>query len=296
MTTTATKRRRLPWYARWALILMSLYVIYCGLMFFFQDKFVYRAGFAGQASDRLPTEMTERIELATDEGHTVAWFVPAPDLGSGVEIGGAHPARPLAVFFHGNSELIDHQQRIIDLYHGLGVSVLMVEYRGYGHSDGTPSEKHILADTLAVLEGALEREDVDADRLVLHGRSLGGGFATAIALDTEPAALVVESTFKSLASMATRYGVPPLLITSRLRSEETFQVLDLPILILHGRADKVVPVAHAHALDTAGKDTTLVLFEANHNTLPPPGSVGRYEQAVRLHLEEAGVIEKKLSP
>ncbi|MEM9345685.1 MAG: alpha/beta hydrolase [Planctomycetota bacterium] len=278
----------------WLLVLLSLYVIYCGLMFFFQNKFVFRADFAGQASDRLPTEMTERIELPTDEGNTVAWFIPAPGSGDGVDgdDAGTNPARPLAVFFHGNSELIDHQQRIIDLYHGMGVSVLMVEYRGYGHSDGTPSEEHILADTLAVLEGVLERDDVDADRLVLHGRSLGGGFATALALETGPAALVVESTFKSVASMATRYGVPSLLITSQLRPEETFPELDLPILILHGQADKVVPVSHGHKLEAVAKDATLVLFDAGHNDLPNGLEIGKYRSEVYDHLVRAGVFSK----
>lgn len=267
----------------WLIILLSLYVVYCGLLYFFQGKLLFPARFAGPAGDTLPTAETERLLLGTDEGDTIAWFVPAPGSSD------ASPA-PLAVFFHGNAELIDQQRPIIDLYHDLGVSVLMVEYRGYGHSGGTPSEKHIVADTLAVLEGVLERDDVDAEKLVLHGRSIGGGLATQVALRTDPRALIVESTFKSIAGMSWRYGVPPFLVTNPLRSDRAFEQLDIPILIMHGQDDQIVPVAQAKALDAIAKQPTLVVFDADHNTLPTPGQAALYAESVREHLTDAGVL------
>lgn len=278
----------------WLIILLSLYVVYCGLLFFFQTKLMFPVDFAGPAGSGLPTGQTERIELPTDEGQTVAWFVPVPGIGTGNGNGNtAKEKRPLAVFFHGNAELIDHQRASIDLYHGLGISVLMVEYRGYGHSDGTPSQKHIVADTLAVLEDVLERDDVDADNLILHGRSVGGGLAAQVALQTEPRALIVESTFKSVSGMAWRYGAPPFLVRNPLRSDQAFKQLDIPILIMHGRRDEIVPASDAEALDEAGKQTTLVLFDADHNTLPTPQETGLYEQSIRDHLEAAGVIRAR---
>ena len=192
------------WHKRimtWLILLLSLYVVYCGLLFFFQTKLIFPASMAGQAAQTLPTRDTQVIPFPTDEGTTTAWLVPAA--------AGDTPA-PLAMFFHGNAELIDHQRAIIDLYHGMGVHVLMVEYRGYGHSEGTPSQQHIVADSVAVLDQVLKRKDVDADKLVLHGRSIGGGLAAQVALQTEPKALIVENTFTSVSGMAIRYGVPPL--------------------------------------------------------------------------------------
>lgn len=277
-----TKKRIMTWLG----ILFGLYVVYCGLLFFFQTRLIFPTGFAGEPGQSLPTTEggpVEQLELETDEGTTASWFLPAP--GADAE----SPA-PLAVFFHGNAELIDQQQAIIRLYHGLGVSVFMAEYRGYGHSDGTPSQDHIVADTIALLRPLLERPEVDAGRVVYHGRSIGGGLAAQAALEIEPAALIVESTFKSLSGMAWRYGVPPWLVTSPLRTDKAFKQLDLPILIMHGKADMIVPSGHAQDLEAAAKDATLLMFHADHNTLPSPAEAAKYQSAIREHLEAAGVI------
>lgn len=268
----------------WLIVPIALYVIYCGAVFIFQDVLIFPASLAGQPGDAMPTPLTERIELATDQGTTVAWLVPVPG-------NRAEKSSPLVVFFHGNAELIDQQQAIIDLYHSLDVSVLLVEYRGYGHSEGTPSEKHIVADAVAIVERVLERDSVKADALVLHGRSIGGGFAAQVALRTEPSALVVESTFKSISGMTWRFGVPPFLAKSPLRSDKAFEQLDLPILIMHGKHDEIVSVDHAKQLDQIAKQSTLVLFDATHNTLPEPADAQAYADAVRGHLVDAGVID-----
>lgn len=269
----------------WLIILLSLYVIYCGLLFFFQTKLIFPADYAGQTNRGLPTAQTERVLLETDQGETVAWFVPAPSL-----VNDPESARPLVVFFHGNAELIDHQERTLQLYRTLDISVLMVEYRGYGHSAGTPSEKHIVADTVAVLDEVLKRNDVAADHLVFHGRSIGGGLAAQVARKTEPSAIIVESTFASISGMSWRYGFPPFLVTNPLRTEDAFEQLDLPILIMHGKDDQIVPPQHAQVLAQAGKQTTLLLFEANHNTLPSGSETAKYEDAIEQHLRDAGLL------
>lgn len=269
----------------WLIILFSLYVVYCGLLFFFQTRFIFPASMAGQPGQALPTADTDVIELSTDEGTTVAWFIPA--LGSD---SAASEPRPLAMFFHGNAELIDYQHAIIDLYHGMGIHVLMVEYRGYGHSDGTPTQSHIVADSLAVLEQVLARDEVDAGKFVLHGRSIGGGLAAQVALELSPTALVVESTGTSVAGMAMQFGVPPFLVRSPLNTRDAFSQLDLPILIMHGQDDEIFPVPHAHRLDEAAKQSTLVLFDASHNTLPSSSEAGLYEQSVAELLRSTGVL------
>ena len=194
------------------------------------------------------------------------------------------------VFFHGNAELIDQQGAIIALYRRLGFHILMVEYRGYGHSAGTPSQSHILADSLAVLEEVIMRKDVDPSKLVLHGRSIGGGLAAQVALQTDPAALIVESTGTSVSGMALKYGAPPFLVRSPLNTRAAFEQLDLPILIMHGKDDEIFPVSHAHRLNDVGKQSTLTLFDASHNTLPSSREVVLYEQSVSELLERAGVV------
>lgn len=267
----------------WLIILLSLYVIYCGLLFLFQAKLVFPASMAGQPGKHLPTLDTVVIELPTDQGTTVAWLIPAAGAS-------ADSPTPLVVFFHGNAELIDHQHAVLDLYRSMGVSVLLIEYRGYGLSDGTPSEAHIVLDSVAVIEQVLARDDVDPGKLILHGRSIGGGLATQVALKTNPAAIIVESTFTSISGMAMRYGVPPFIVTSPLKSEEAFKQLDIPILILHGKHDTIVPVSHGHRLKAAAEDATLVLFESGHNDLPSGAEVGLYRSEVHDHLLRAEIL------
>jgi len=267
----------------WLILLLSLYVIYCGLLYFSQTHLMFPAQFAGRPGGGLPTADTQLIELTTDEGKTTAWYVPAP--GASTET-----PSPLTVFFHGNAELIDHQESILRIYLSRGISVLLVEYRGYGTSDGTPSEKHIVADALAIMKDVLRRAEVDASRLVLHGRSIGGGMAAQVALQVTPRAMIVESTFKNMSGMAWRYGVPPLLVTNPLRSDKAFKQLDLPILIMHGSHDEIVPVEQAYALDRIASDSTLVIFDAGHNDLPGPSEVGVYEQQIEALLTKAGVL------
>ena len=262
-------------------VLVALYVIYCGAVFILQGSLIYPAGFAGEAGDAKPTADTERLELTTDEGTTVAWLVPAP----AVDDDGT---APLVVFLHGNAELIDHQQDIVNLYRGLGAAVLLIEYRGYGHSNGTPVQASIVDDAVAIIERVVARDEIDADRLVLHGRSIGGMLAAQVALRTKPAGLIVESSGRSVAGMSWRYGVPPFLVRSPLRTEQAFGDLDIPILIMHGRNDEIFAISHAEALHAAASDSTLVLFDASHNTLPNGAEIAMYNESVGEHLRRSG--------
>lgn len=126
---------------------------------------MFPVSFAGQPNGATPNE---RLEIDTDEGRTVAWYDPASDAG-------VDAPTPLVVFFHGNAELVDQQQSIINLYRSMGISVFMVEYRGYGDSEGTPSQQSIVSDTVAMLKMMLDRPEIDPERLIFHGRSMGAG-------------------------------------------------------------------------------------------------------------------------
>ena len=269
----------------WLIILIAMYFIYCGIVFFFQGALIFPNTMAGKPSDALPTEDTELIEYSTDEGTTVAWLIPAPD--SEVDDDTTYP---LAVFLHGNAELIDYQQPIMELYRRQGLALLLIEYRGYGHSDGTPSQQHIVDDAVSIIGHVLNRDEIDPARLVLHGRSIGGMLSAQVALQTKPNALIVESCGTSVADMSWRFGIPPFLVTSPLRTEKAFKQLDIPILIMHGKDDEIFPLANAHALDNAAKQSTLVVFDASHNTLPMPNEATLYEQSVNEHLKKAGVL------
>lgn len=223
----------------------------------------------------------ERLWLETDQGPVEAWLLP----GDGVD---ASSPGPLVVFAHGNGELIDDWADVLQPYRALGVSVLLPEYRGYGRSAGSPSEAGIVADFTRWVDRMLARPDVDRERLVFHGRSLGGGVVVQLAARRRPRALILQSTFRSIAVMAQAYGVPRRFVRDTFDSEATLPGLDLPILVMHGRRDRVVPPSHAEALARAARDAQLVWYDADHNDCPPDYAV--WFREIRAHLERAGVL------
>lgn len=311
-TATTRKRRWLPWYARGVLYVLALYVAYCGLLFFYQTKLIFPADLAGVSagSPFLPTG--EVLTLETEQGTSVAWFfpapAPAPGIGSapapgngqavspgGVE--GSEAARPVVVFLHGNAELIDHQRDIVEMYHALGVSVLLPEYRGYGGagasgggSAGSPSQTHLVSDAVAFYDRVVARGDVHADRVVIHGRSIGAGVGAQLAARRPCVAVIVESAGTSVARKAWGYGVPPFIVRSPFDTERVFRTLSVPVLIMHGEHDVIFRYQEARDLLAAAPNAVLVPFDAGHDDLGTGAQRQRYLDAVAGHLATAGVI------
>src|SRR5690606_26574574 len=112
-------------------------------------------------------------------------------------------------------------------------------YRGYGRSDGTPTQDGITRDFIAFYDLIAQRPDVDPIRIVFHGRSLGGGAVAALAQHRTPRAMVLESTFTGVPAMAKRFLVPPFLVRDKFDTMGTLRHYEGPSLILHGEHDEV---------------------------------------------------------
>jgi fermentation-respiration switch protein FrsA (DUF1100 family) len=215
---------------------------------------------------------------------TEAWFLP----GRGVS---ASRPGPVVVFLHGNGERIEDWPGSLAPYRELGVSVLLPEYRGYGRSAGVPTEAGIVDDVVAFVDVVAARADVDPSRVVLHGRSIGGGVACDVARLRRPAALVLSSTFTSIADMAARMWIPRRLVPRSFDNIACVRELDAPVLIVHGDRDGLIPVSHAHALVAAAKDGELVLYAADHNDCPPSRST--FWPDVERFMVRARVLEQR---
>ena len=223
----------------------------------------------------------ERWEIEHEQGVTEAWFMPGE--GANAEFPG-----PAVIFAHGNAELIDHNVDWLALYTDLGVSVLLVEYRGYGRSDGDPSQARLTADFLAGYDRLAERGDIDADRIILHGRSVGGGVACAVATRREPAALILQSTFTSTGAMAARYLYPAFLIRDPFNNAAALVDYHGPVLLFHGTADTIIPIAHSHKLHAIASNSQLLEYEAGHNDFPVDSL--RFRRDIESFLRKQGVI------
>jgi hypothetical protein len=231
---------------------------------------------AVRALDRGP-QRGEQLWLETAEGRVEGWFLPARAAGP----------RPVVIFAHGNAELIDHWPDSLEPYREMGVSVLLPEYRGYGRSAGSPSEQAIADDFAAFYDLVSARADVDATRIVFHGRSIGGGAVCALAARRRPAALLLQSTFTSLADVMRRFGVPRLLVLDKFDNVAALGSLDVPVLVIHGESDALIPPEHARALAAAARQPTLWWFDGGHNDAPAGAA---YWAAVRKLLADASII------
>ncbi len=245
-------------------------VVWCGTLYFFQDRLLFPADIAPDPTPLLYSART--IELTRDIGEgqqAVAWFIPGPSVT-------AESPGPLAVFFHGNAEIIDHQHTTVSISLRLGCSVLLPEFRGYGRSGGSPSEAGIVDDAVHFFDQAIKRPEVDKDRVVIHGRSLGGGPAAQLAAQREPAALILESTFRSAAAMAGEYYAPQFLVKNTFHTDHVLSKLDAPVLIFHGTTDNIIPVEHGRALHDIAADSEYVEYDCQHNDFPGSDSYEDY--------------------
>jgi len=277
------KRGLRHWGVRLLTMLVLIYVGFGAVVGCSQTSIIYPRHMIGAPMpDADIPAFVERWWLDTPDGARVeAWFIPAQ---------GATPERPgpAAIVLHGNAELIDHRVRTAEMYLRMGVSVLLPEYRGYGRSSGTPSQRMITADLLAFYDRLVSRPEVDANRLVYHGVSLGTGYACVLASERPPRALVLNSPFRSVAAMAARFLLPGFLVTSPLRSDLVLATDPAPVLIFHGVYDDIIPVSHGQALAEIAPRAELVELDCGHNDLPPDPV--RYAERIRVFLESAGVM------
>lgn len=268
--------------------LVALYVLYCGLLFALQRRMMYpRHLVRPQPIGKKPAESTERIWLDIHGDKIEAWFLPRTD-------GGDRLPAPVVIMAHGNGELIDFLPDEFGWLTSEGLGLLLVEYPGYGRSQGNPSEQHIADTFLTAYDMLIERPDVAPDKIVLLGRSLGGGPICALADKRPSAALILISTFTSTRSFAAQYLAPAFLIRDVYDNLPVLRNYMHPVLIMHGTLDKTVPYRHAPMLCEAAQDGTLISYECGHDNCPP--NDGQLRRDLLPFLASAGVLETPFPP
>lgn len=241
---------------------LALYVLYAAVLFFAQRRFIFpRHLVRTPPSDATDVQGIERIWLTSRAGRTETWLLP-PESDAG--------SAPAVIVAHGNAELIDHWVDETTALRRLGFAVLLVEYPGYGRSEGSPSQANVTEAFVAAYDMLAARDDVDADRIVFLGRSLGGGVVCALAAERPPAALVLISTFKSVNAMAAeKFFVPPFFARDPFNNLKTLKNYPGAVLIAHGTRDSLIPYRHGVALHKASERGRLITYEAGHNNCPP---------------------------
>ena len=190
----------------------------------------------------------EQVVFPSKDGtRLVGWFIPASGHGD------PRRARGTVVHFHGNAQNMSAHWRYVDWLVQRGFNLFVFDYRGYGASEGSPDSKGVFEDSVAALDYVRSRPDVDAARLLVFGQSLGGTNAIAAVGSGNRAgvrAVAIEATFFSYSSIASEKLVGAGSLADDTYSAERFisALSPIPLLLMHGTADGVVPYSHSERL------------------------------------------------
>ena len=268
--------------ALWSLI---LYVGYCLLLFLAQRHMLFprylMPPLAVEEHEKIPS--LEIIWIQTRFGKVEAWYLPPlkpPD----------NAPAPLVIFAHGNAERIDFCAQELRQFTRWGAGVLLVEFPGYGRSQGKPSQASITETFVTAYDLMAGRKDVDASRIILYGRSLGGGAVCALLQQRPAGALILMSTFTSVRSFASRYLAPGFLVRDPFDNLSAIQTFEGPVLILHGKRDDVIPYSHGKSLNQTSVNSRFISYDCAHNDCPPDWP--RFWKDVKEFMMDAGLINR----
>ena len=243
--------------------LVGAYLFLCALVYLFQDSLIF---LPDRTLDTTPDKegMTcEDVRIAVTPSEAIhAWYFP--------RMQSLEPAGTVLIC-HGNAGNISQRLSTAQMFLDLGCSVLLFDYRGYGLSDGRPSEKNTYADARAAWNWLLSEKQVHPQSLFVFGRSLGGAVAVELAGQVKCGGLILESTFTSAANMGQwLYPFLPIKWLSRTRFDSQSRIgkLNCPILVAHSPSDEMVPFSLGRALyEAAGPDKRFVELAGGHNEL-----------------------------
>lgn len=222
----------------------------------------------------------EEVYLSSHDGVRLhGWYIPRDK------------AEEVVLFLHGNGGNISHRGASIEIFNRLGLDVLIIDYRGYGKSEGSPDEKGFYEDARTAWQYLIEQRGFKTEQIILFGRSLGAAVATKLAAEVGPEKLILESAFSRSRDMADRM-MPFISRITVMRypfnSMERIKDIHARLLMLHSPDDEIIPYDLGEKLFRAANEPKqFVKLKGDHNNgfmLSQP----KYEQALArfIHLQE----------
>lgn len=242
---------------RWLFFAALGYLIAVLLAFFFRNHLIF---FPLREVTRTPADRGltwEDVRFAADDDTPLhGWFLPGPGRGT-------------LLFCHGNAGNISHRLDSLEIFHRLGLSVFLFDYRGYGESGGSPTIEGVYSDLAGAWEHLTKKRGVSPEEIVLFGRSLGGAVAAWGADKFSPAGLVLESTFTTLADAGKHhlFFLPVrLMVGSSFDTLSRMKKITCPVLVASSPDDEIVPGKHGRILyEAAGEPKVFLPLIGGHN-------------------------------
>jgi fermentation-respiration switch protein FrsA (DUF1100 family) len=236
----------------------TILVTYLGYLFVFQSRYVYYPESTMVVDPSVIGLDFVDISFRAEDGIKLfGWFIP--NLKS----------RGMVLFCHGNAGNISHRLEPIQIYNRLGLDVFIFDYRGYGQSEGKPSEQGTYRDVEAAWRYLTKERQVLPSDIIVSGHSLGGAIAAWLAKNHAPGALILESTFTSLSDIARKlYPYLPIkpFLRYRYTTADYLSQVKCPVLIVHSKDDELMPFEHGIRLfEIANEPKRFLEICGSHN-------------------------------
>lgn len=245
-------------------VLLALYLLYAGYFFVAQRTILFPRQVIPSAPPVFQATDAVDLGMTTAAGKVEAWLLP-PRASANEPLSPLSPPYPLVIIAHGNAELIDQWIDAVAPLRRDGVAVLLVEYPGYGRSAGEPSQDALVAVYTQAYDAAVAHPAIDGARVLLFGRSVGGGVIAQLAARRPSAGMILMSTFTSVKDVASQQALPGRLARDPFDTLAVVRTYGQPLLILHGQQDTVIPFAHGQRLAAAAPQAELRPLTCGHN-------------------------------
>lgn len=239
-------------------IVVLIYAAICLLVFAFQRRLVYfPVAELGTTPDQEGLSFEDARIMTSDGIRLHGWFIPAGN------------ARGVVLVCHGNAGNIANRLDLAATIIHAGFSVFLFDYRGYGRSDGSPSEEGTYRDAEAAHDYLLSQRGFASGEIVVYGESIGAAVAIELSLRRDVAAVVLESAFLSIPEVGARvYPLLPVKWLARIRYDNRAKIaaVGAPVLLIHSPNDEIVPIEHGRALfQLASSRKQLLETRGGHN-------------------------------
>ena len=244
------------------IIAWTIVVVYCVaiiLLYALQSKLIFYPGVLGRDFAFRLGKHDEEVTLETSDGEAISALFFR---GKG---------RDVILYFHGNAGDLSGWQFVAEDFTALGYNFLIIDYRGYGKSTGTVSERGLYLDADAAYEYLLKRGFEPRD-IVIYGRSIGSGVAVDLASRVSCLGLVLESPFSSMGQLANEkfpFLFPALFLKYRFDNSAKMAKVKCPVIFLHGSDDTLIPPVHSQRLFKSfrGSKRLIIVDHGSHNDL-----------------------------
>ena len=243
---------------KFLVILAAAYALFVLIVYLMQGRMLYLSNLPGRTLEATPEVLGlayEDVSIQTSDDETLhGWFIPGE-------------RSTTLLFFHGNAGNISHRLESIRQFLNLGLSVLILDYRGYGASTGRTTEQGIYRDADAAWRYLTQTRGIED--IIIFGRSMGASAAAKLAGTVSPKALILESSFTSVPDIASEiYPWLPVRWLSRLRhaTRDYVRAVHCPVLVVHSRDDEIVPFHHGEAIfEAANEPRSMLVLRGTHN-------------------------------